>query len=86
MAAVGRPILLGVEGESKDILIKYNAGLSFVPENKESFINQLLELKNNKDLYAAAEKGCRKLAEDFDSKRLANNMLTLINNTIISNR
>jgi hypothetical protein len=86
MAAVGRPILLGVEGESKDILIKYNAGLSFVPENKESFISQLLELKNNKDLYSSTKKGCRKLAEDFDRKRLATNMLTLINNTFISNR
>tara|TARA_X000000368_G_scaffold197068_1_gene155511 strand:+ start:1109 stop:2332 length:1224 start_codon:yes stop_codon:yes gene_type:complete len=86
MAAVGKPILLGVEGESKDILIKYNAGLTFIPENQESFISQLLELKNNKDLYAAAEKGCIELAKDFDSKRLANNMLRLINNKFISNR
>ena len=86
MAAVGRPILLGVEGESKDILTKYNAGLSFIPENKENFISQLLELKNNKELYSSTKKGCRVLAKEFDREKLAANMLSLISSTSISNR
>jgi len=85
MAAVGRPILLGVEGESRDIIKKYNAGLSFTPENKESFISQLLELKNNEDLYITAQEGCKKLSKDFDRRKLAANMLSMIKNTTMVN-
>ena len=40
-AAMAKTILLGVEGESKTILEKYNLGLSFEPGNFSSFISAL---------------------------------------------
>ena len=40
-AAVGKTIILGVEGESKNIIEKYNLGLSFEPGNFNSFISAL---------------------------------------------
>ena len=40
-AAMEKTILLGVEGESKQILEKYNLGLSFEPGNFESFLSVL---------------------------------------------
>lgn len=81
MAAVGRPILLGVEGESREILEKYKAGLGFTPENESSFLTQLMKLKTDKDLYNLSKKGCQKLSEDFDRKKLALNMLNSIRRT-----
>ena len=81
MSALEKPILLGVEGESKNILLNYRAGLSFIPEDKKSFINQLLKLKNDKDLYLSCQIGCRKLSKDFDRKILAREMLDLIRKT-----
>ena len=44
-ACMLKPILLGVEGESKEIIDNYQAGITFTPENKISFhkaLNQLM--------------------------------------------
>jgi glycosyltransferase involved in cell wall biosynthesis len=40
-AAMGKTIILGVEGESKNIIEKYKLGLSFEPGNFNSFISAL---------------------------------------------
>jgi glycosyltransferase involved in cell wall biosynthesis len=73
--AMGIPVLLGVEGESKDIITKYNSGLCFEPENKQDFLYKLLLLKKNKYIY---KQGCFKLASDFDRNKLAHKMLSII--------
>jgi len=44
-AAMGKPILLGVDGESKILIEKYNCGLFFEPENEKSFIETLMRLQ-----------------------------------------
>lgn len=76
-AAMEVPILMGVEGEAKEIVKKYNAGLCFEPENQNDFIKKLSEISKaetrNKLII-----GCRKLAEDFDRKKLALNMQNII--------
>jgi glycosyltransferase involved in cell wall biosynthesis len=70
------PILLGVEGESKDILEKYNAGLAFEPENLEDFMSKIESLSSNEDIYRSCQEGGTKLAKDFDRVKLANKMIT----------
>ena len=40
-AAMGKPIILGVEGEAKNIIEKYNLGLTFEPGNFNSFLTAL---------------------------------------------
>lgn len=75
-AAMQKPILLGLEGESKGIIEKYQAGLCFEPEHRTGFINKLKKLKEDKDLYKTYQEGCLKLAKDFDRKKIAKNLLT----------
>ncbi len=70
-AAMRKPILLGVEGESQDIIEYYQAGLCFEPENESDFIEKLMTLRTNTTLYADCQEGCTDLATDFDRIRLA---------------
>ena len=75
--AMQKPILLGVEGEIQEIVQKYNAGLCFEPENKKSFLVQLQKIKEPQ-LYEELQQGCKKLAQDFDRKKLAKQMLDIV--------
>jgi glycosyltransferase involved in cell wall biosynthesis len=76
-AALQKPILLGLEGESKEIIQSYNAGLCFEPENESEFIEQcktMLDIQH----YQEFQKGCEKLALDFDRKQIALQVLETI--------
>lgn len=75
--AMQKPILLGVEGEIQEIIQNYSAGIFFEPENRESFLLQLQRIKNP-EVYEKLQQGCKKLAQDFDRKRLAKQMLDII--------
>jgi glycosyltransferase involved in cell wall biosynthesis len=74
-AAMETPILLGVEGQAKEIIEKYGAGLCFEPENKEDFLSTLQELKENKERYNEVAENTRDLAQAYDRKVLAKEML-----------
>jgi glycosyltransferase involved in cell wall biosynthesis len=74
-AAMEKPILLGLEGETKKIIEKYHAGACFIPEDKLTFQKELVEIYKNKEKYLAYIQGCKKLAFDFDRKKIANQML-----------
>ncbi len=76
--AMQKPILLGVEGEAKELIERYKCGIAYEPENKEDFIKKLFKLKNDKVLYRDLQKGCKKLALDFDRKKLAKEMLKVV--------
>ena len=73
-AAMQTPILLGVEGESADIIKEFGAGLCFEPENKTSFIENLTVLKDNLEVYSNCQLGCLSLAKAFDRKKMAEEM------------
>ncbi|RKY53698.1 MAG: glycosyltransferase WbuB, partial [Candidatus Neomarinimicrobiota bacterium] len=77
-AAMGKPILLGLKGEAENVINKYKAGLAFEPENETDFIEKLGILINNDKLYMQYKDGCRKLAEDYNRKMIAKNMLSHI--------
>ncbi|MBL4710600.1 MAG: glycosyltransferase family 4 protein [Flavobacteriales bacterium] len=81
-AAMAKPILLGVEGESKEIIESYRAGLCFIPEDENSFLEKLTKLKQNKELYQECKEGGLLLAKDFDRKKLADKMFSVIEDTI----
>ena len=76
-AAMEIPILMGVEGEAKEIVESYGAGLCFEPENENDFIAKMEQITDpsNKDAF---RQGCRRLAADFDRKTLAQKMLGVI--------
>jgi glycosyltransferase involved in cell wall biosynthesis len=76
-SAMQKPTLLGVEGESQQIIETYNAGVCFEPENERDFIDKLYLLKDKKS-YQKYQQGCDRLAKDFDRKNLAQKMLDII--------
>ena len=75
-AAMQIPILMGVEGEAKEIVEKYNAGVCFEPENEQDFISKL-NMLNDESFYNNCKKGCANLAVEFDRKNLASNMFDI---------
>jgi len=77
-AAMQKPMLLGVEGEARQIVEKHNAGVAFEPENKEEFLNALQKISSSQDLYEELQEGCTELAKAFDRKTLAKKMLTVL--------
>jgi len=73
-AAMRIPLLLGVEGESKSIIEKFDAGECFEPESQEDFHEKLNNLLDSKERYENCQLGCDSLAKQFDRVRLANEM------------
>jgi glycosyltransferase involved in cell wall biosynthesis len=74
-AAMEVPIILGVDGESRDIIEQYKAGLYYEPENMAHFIEVIMTMKEQPQLMQEFKKGCGQLAIDFDRKVLAKKML-----------
>jgi glycosyltransferase involved in cell wall biosynthesis len=79
-AAMKKPMLLGVEGEAREIIEKHNAGISFEPENKIEFLQALEKISSSSEKYTALQKGCTQLAEAFDRKNLAKKMFDVLEN------
>ncbi len=77
-AAMKKPMLLGVEGEAREIVEKYNAGVAFEPENRQEFLEALKKISSDKERYHELQKGCSRLAEAFDRKNLANSMFKVL--------
>jgi glycosyltransferase involved in cell wall biosynthesis len=77
-AAMRKPILLGVDGEAKRLVTRYEAGTCFVPEDEEDFITKLRDLRDDRERYGELTKGCARLAADYDRKKLAVEMLHIL--------
>lgn len=80
-AAMQKPILLGLQGESKGIIETYNAGICYIPENESSFLESVLEIIK-KENYERIQVGCENLALAFDRKRISLEMFETIKSTI----
>lgn len=76
-AAMHKPILLGLQGETKGIIEKYNAGLCYEPENEEDFLNQVKSIAREQH-YSTYQNGCEHLAKAFERKKIALNMLNTL--------
>ena len=74
--AMYKPILLGVEGESKKLIEYYEVGACFEPENMDSFLNAIYDIqKLDKELFKV---NCNKMLADFDRNNIAENLITFI--------
>ncbi|MDN4164635.1 glycosyltransferase family 4 protein [Cytophagales bacterium LB-30] len=78
-AAMGKPILLGVEGQAAEIISRYGCGFLFEPENFSDFFEKLLVLKTSKEQYEVCSEAGFQMARDFDRNLLANKMLHILN-------
>ena len=79
--AARKPILLGVDGESKKIIQDYNVGISYEPENEKEFLEALdqISLLSGSDQF---ELGCQKLLKDFDRSKIARQMGNFIKEVV----
>ena len=75
--AMQRPVLLGVEGQAKEILEAYGAGACFEPENEKDFLEKL-NILTDVNFYNECKAGCLRLASDYDRKKLAKTMLEIL--------
>ena len=78
-AAMRKPILLGVDGESALLINSYEAGECFKPEDKNDFLKKLNKIYRKKVSGSNSYcEGLTKLANDFNRQVLAKRMLDLI--------
>jgi glycosyltransferase involved in cell wall biosynthesis len=73
-AAMRKPILLGVDGQAREIVEEFGAGLYFEPENEQAFLAAVRKLAADHALYAQLQTGCGKLAQAYNRKNLAQKM------------
>ncbi|RWP42691.1 MAG: glycosyltransferase WbuB [Mesorhizobium sp.] len=72
---MGIPVLLGVEGESADIVLREDVGLVFAPENSRALCRQLEELLDNTELRQRLSLRGPAAAARYDRTNLATEML-----------
>ncbi len=75
---MGLPILLGLEGESADIVRKERVGIVFEPENSVQLVEKLQFLQRNTQIHDGYRVQCLEASKKYDRKVLAMNMLAAI--------
>lgn len=78
-AAMGLPILLGVEGQAAEIITSHGAGICFEPENTAQFVDCVRRLATDEALCHRLAKGGASLARAYDRNRLADQFLGILN-------
>lgn len=77
-SAMAKPILLGVDGQARQIVEEFDAGQCFTPEDEDDFLAKLAILVSDPGAYARHQSGCRKLSRHYDRARLALEALDVI--------
>ncbi len=73
--AMGKPILLGLKGETAEIVLSKDVGVLFEPEDSKDLKEKIVYFFENKDLLSKYKKNGIKLAVEYDRKNLALLML-----------
>jgi glycosyltransferase involved in cell wall biosynthesis len=81
--AMKKPIILGVEGESQEIIETAKAGICIEPENHEQLANAVLSLYENPELRKKYGNNGKSYVEaNFDRKLLARKYLNVLEEVI----
>jgi glycosyltransferase involved in cell wall biosynthesis len=77
--AAGKPAILGVEGEAKEILLSSQAGLAVRPEDSEAMVAAILSLRNDQSLcQALGQNGRQAVLQNYLRPTLAAKYLNLL--------
>ncbi len=77
--AMGKPILLMVDGEARTFVEEVDAGLFVEPENPDDLAKNILFLKNNpEELHRMGGKGRHFISRHFDRNKLADDYLQIL--------
>ena len=72
------PVLLGIQGEAEQIVLKEKIGIPFKPEDTTSFLRALMALKENPVLIEIFKKNAQNISYKYDRKIKALKMLTYL--------
>lgn len=75
---MGIPILLGVEGESAQIVALHNAGSVFEPENSFQLCHELQKIADSPEMLGQLARSAHLAAAQYDRSHLADRMLMLL--------
>jgi glycosyltransferase involved in cell wall biosynthesis len=76
LVAMRIPILLGVEGEAEEFIRDNGLGVCFEPENEESFLTAINQLRNKMNI--GTDNATKEVKTLIDRKELAGQMLEFI--------
>jgi glycosyltransferase involved in cell wall biosynthesis len=79
---MGVPVLLGVDGESAELVERERIGLVFEPENAEALCGALTRLAQSHDLREQFRSNCLAAAAHYDRRTLALRMLAILDATV----
>jgi glycosyltransferase involved in cell wall biosynthesis len=78
LMAMQVPVIIGVEGEARNIVLEAQAGEIMEPENERDLISAINRIKKNgRDFYHGRDY----IAKNFNRDRLAMDMLNIIIST-----
>ena len=73
-AAMGKPILLGVDGQAREIVEGHDIGVRYEPDNMDDFVAKVELLRSDRALYQRLADNGPRMAKQFDRKELAARM------------
>lgn len=78
-----KPILMGVEGEARDIIEDANCGLFFEPENSDDLVEKVLTLRDTIKLKdELGENGYNYVVDNFDRKKIASEYFEILEGVV----
>jgi glycosyltransferase involved in cell wall biosynthesis len=85
--ACERPVILGVEGEAKEIVMNSGGGIIMTPENVEELCRAIIQLHHNEDLrIVLARQGREYIVHNYNRHHLAQRYLTLLDDVVIGTK
>ena len=81
--AMKKPIILGVDGESREILENTRCGYFMIPEDADSLIENINKMQSDQDLLnSMGENGYNVVINRYNRAKLSNKMITFISDKI----
>lgn len=80
--AMGIPIILGVDGEARNLVEESGIGLTIPPESGNSLVTAILRIKEEQDLALRLRHACLRASPKFDRRELAKRMLEALAETL----
>ena len=76
--AMRKPFLLGVDGEARRLVEQYDTGIFFAPEDEDDFLEKLLSIRRDAQRRSELSQNCELMSRDFDRRKLALTMISII--------
>ena len=84
--ACGKPVVLGVDGEARELLEAASAGVFVEPEDPEALAAAVLKLAEEPELRSQfGQNGRRFVVENYDKRTIADHYLAVLSSLVNPN-